>query len=319
MAWVAFVIVCVGWGTTYLAIRIGVHSFPPFLFAALRNGMAGVLLCSYFLAKGAKLPKGKELLHILVPGFAILFVGNGFLTWAEVYLESGVAALITSIFPFMVTLISFFMNKQDKLNSDMLVGLFLGLIGQVLIFYTGFEKIFTGENYLGVVILLLSLVGSAYGTVYQRKHSSRTNSFFVAGIHMFFASVLQLLMSLSLGEFKQEIVWSASMWYSLLYLVFIGSILTYSAYVYSIKRIHAPAFSLYAYANTVVAVLLGWLILDEEIGMLVFVAIAITFAGGMLVRRSMNSSEEKETFRTRARKVQTVTSAKIARIVRKRN
>jgi len=286
-AWLAFGVVSFFWGTTYLAIRIGVAHFPPLLFAGIRNLLAGLILCTVFLLKGAKLPSGKELKNILIIGFFILFLCNGTLTWSEVYIDSGLVAMICSLFPFLVAIFSLIMNKNEKLSLMLIAGLFLGLIGQTLIFGFNIDKILLGSNYIGIGILLFSQLTGAYGTVYQRKHHGNTNPFFAAGIQMLFAGILLCISATFKGELSQKLIFDGDVIWSLLYLVLAGSILTYSCYMYALKKIPATAFSLYAYINTLVAVLLGWFILNENRNPYVFIAIGITFMGGLVVRKSM--------------------------------
>src|SRR5436190_12140253 len=116
-AWLAFAAVSVFWGTTFFAIRIGVASFPPVLMAGFRHSAGGILICTYFLLKGTRLPSLKELKVFAVNGILMLTLGNGLVTWAELYVSSGLAALICALTPIWIVILNSFTGVREKITG----------------------------------------------------------------------------------------------------------------------------------------------------------------------------------------------------------
>ena len=125
-AYIAVGIICIVWGTTYLAIRVGTMEFPPFLFSGVRFIIAGLLICGFYLLKGAKWPDRKDFFHLLVSGLFLCMGGNLLLVIAERHVPSGMAALVNCAFPFWIVIISLVINKADKISMFAFAGLAIG-------------------------------------------------------------------------------------------------------------------------------------------------------------------------------------------------
>ncbi|MBZ0245165.1 MAG: EamA family transporter [Cyclobacteriaceae bacterium] len=285
LPYLALTVVCIAWGTTYLALRIGVLEFPPFLFSAIRQITAGILLVGGLLAFGkVKLPDKPELMIQAIGGFFMITLGNGLVGWAEVYVPSGLAAIICSIVPIWVILINLVIAKDEKPTFPIVMGLMVGLSGIILIFSDNLGGFAVPGYAWGIAFIILANLGWAAGSIWMKRKNQTTNPFLNAGLQMFFGGILLLPFSLAFDNLK-TIQWSNNVIYSLVYLILVGSIAAYASYSYAIKKLPITIVTLYAYINPIVAVLLGWLVLEETLNLKVGVAIGITLIGIYMVNR----------------------------------
>lgn len=284
-AWLAYAAVAIFWGTTFFAIRVGVETFPPFLLAGFRHSIGGVLICLYFYLKGYKLPPKKDLKVFAINGLLMLAFGNGLVTWAEQYVNSGLAALICSLTPIWIIAVNSISGQKEKINFIIVLGIILCLLGQFLLFKDN-VKDFADPNYaIGIVAILIANIAWAIGTVYSKNHKSDTHPLFGAGLQMICGGIILDLVGTVRGEWSILHPSSDAIW-ALVYLIIFGSIIAYGAYMYVLKKLPATIISTYAYVNTVVAVFLGWLWLDEPLNALVWMAVVFTIAGVYLVNKS---------------------------------
>jgi len=285
IAWIAFACVGFFWGTTYLAIRIGVQSFPPFLMAGTRHTIGGLLICSYFLLKGYPLPDFKTLRTFAINGFLMLAVANGLVTWAEISVSSGLAALVCSITPIWIVLINSTTIGREKIGIGVIMGFILCLAGQYIIFADNIKDFSNPRYTMGILALVIANIAWALGTIYSKNHRTNVNSLFGAGLQMLPAGILLDIYGVSLGELN-NINPSADAIWAIIYLIIFGSIISYSAYLYLLKKLPTTIVSTTTYVNTVVAVGLGWLVLDEKLNMHTAAAVLITIAGLYFVNNS---------------------------------
>lgn len=284
-AWLAFAAVAFFWGTTYSAIRVGVQSFPPTLMAGFRHSIGGILICSYFLLRGYKLPSAAAMKVFFINGFLMLVLGNGFVTWAEKYVSSGLAALICSLTPIWIVLINASTGKKEKISMQVITGLLICLAGQLLIFNDNLKD-FANPNYtLGIVFILIANFAWALGTIYAKNHQSDVHPLFGAGLQMVSGGIVLDLVGTFMGEWNDMHPQADAIW-SLAYLVVFGSIVAYGAYMYVLKKLPATIVSTYAYINTLVAIVLGWLWLDEKLNIIIGIAVLMTICGVYLVSRA---------------------------------
>jgi drug/metabolite transporter (DMT)-like permease len=291
-AWLAFAAVSFFWGTTYLGIRIGVQSFPPFLLAGFRNSISGIILCSWFLLRGYKMPSLKSMKVFAINGFLMLVLGNGLVTWAEIYVSSGLAALICSLTPIWIVMFNAMGRKKEKVSMQIVIGLAICLAGQLLIFNDNIRD-FANPNYtLGIVCILIANLAWAMGSIYSKNHKSDVNPLFGAGLQMVVGGLLLDMIGTYRGEWGQLHPTPDAIW-ALVYLIVAGSIIAYSAYMYVLQKLPATVISTYAYINTIVAVILGWFWLDEKLNMVLAIAVLMTIGGVWLINKSMNSTKTK--------------------------
>lgn len=281
----ALAAVCIIWGTTYLALRIAVLHFPPFLFTAIRQTTAGLLLLTFMFALGkAAFPSINHLWRQAIGGFFMISLGNGLVAWAEMHIPSGVAAIICSLMPVLVIVINVMIHREEKPNVPILIGVIVGLAGIVTMFsehLAGFSKT---EYIVGIAFTFTAVVAWAGGSIWIKKKNVDSNPFVNAGLQMFFGGFLLLPFSLAFDDLT-NITWSGEVAWSLLYLIVFGSLIAYASYAYALRKLPMTIVSLYAYINPLVAVVLGWLVLDETLNARIWLAIFLTITGIYIVNK----------------------------------
>ena len=287
LAYTALAVICVLWGTTFLGIRIGVMDIPPFLFAALRLGIAGVLLTGIALVFAkAQLPPKKVIITQAIGGFLMFTLGNGLIGVAELFVSSGITAIICSMIPIWVTLIALGGTEEERPTLPVFLGLAIGLSGIVLMFGDSVNE-FSNSNYVwSIVLIFVANMGWSFGTVWIKKKNAntQTNMFVNAGLQMFFGGMFLFIGSFVFDDYS-TLNWTASSLWSLAYLIVFGSIIAFACFSYALKKLPVTIVSLYAYINPIVAVLLGSLILGETFNLRIAVAMLVTVAGIYIVNK----------------------------------
>lgn len=282
---IALLIVCIFWGTTYLALRIGVETFPAFLFSAIRQVSAGVLLLTLlFIFKKTEKVNLSDIIKQVIPGILLITLGNGIVGWAELYIPSGLAALIISVMPIFLVIINVISGKEQKqFNLKIILGFVLGCTGIVLIFKDNLADLAKPEYLWGVLAVFGASVFWALGSVYMKHTTFNTNPYTNATIQFISGGLGLLLFSLIFDDYSQlSAVTSDSLW-ALLYLILIGSLLSYLSYLYAIKHLPIVMVSTYAYVNPIIAILLGVIILNEKITWITILALVTTLYGVYLI------------------------------------
>jgi drug/metabolite transporter (DMT)-like permease len=283
--YIALAAICLIWGTTYLALRIAVLHFQPLLFVTIRQVVAGTLLTGFMLLVAkAKLPSWDHIKRQAIAGFFMISMGNGLVAWAEVYIPSGIAAIICSLMPVMVILINLTVNKDEKPTIPIVMGVIMGLAGIIMIFSENINEFGNPDYIISIVLVFLGVISWAGGSIWLKKSSSDQNPFVNAGLQMFFGGVWLLPFSLVFDDLT-TITWSSEAVYAMIYLILIGSIVAYACYSYILKKLPMTIVSLYAYVNPLVAVLLGWIVLDEKLNANIGIAFLLTVAGIYIVNR----------------------------------
>lgn len=284
-AYLALAAVCIIWGTTYLALRIGVTQFPPFLFSMVRFLAAGPILVIFMLTLGkATWPDRTSVFHQAVSGFFMTTLGIAVVGYAEVYISSGIAAIICSMMPVWTIFINLLVTKDERPNWLIALGLLTGLAGILLIFGEHLTEFSDNHYQVGIFLTFAANLCWAIGSIYIKKKNQHSNPFLNAGLQMLFGGLFLIPMSLVLDDYS-AIRWSDEVVYSLIYMILVGSVAAYACYSYAIKLLPMTIVSLYAYINPIVAVILGWLILDEKLNMRMGIAILIVITGIYLVNR----------------------------------
>lgn len=285
LPYLALAAVCIIWGTTYLALRIAVLHFPPFLFTAIRQTTAGLLLLGFMFALGkASLPSADHILRQAIGGFFMISMGNGLVAWGEMHIPSGVAAIICSLMPVLVILMNMMVHRDERPTLPILAGVILGLVGIVIMFGEHLSDFSKTEYIIGILFTFAAAVAWAGGSIWIKKKHTESNPFINAGMQMFFGGFLLLPFSLAFDDLSR-VTWSDEVTYSFLYLIVVGSLIAYASYAYALRKLPMTIVSLYAYINPVVAVILGWLVLDETLNMKIWIAILLIIAGIYIVNK----------------------------------
>jgi len=282
-AYAAWIAICIIWGTTYLAIRIGVGHLPPMLFAGLRWLIAGSALLIYFKIKKQKLPRGKDLLNLAIVGLALIGFGNGLVVTAEKFVPSGITALFLTTLPFWMVGGEAISGLGKKLNSKTIIGLLFGLSGAILIFSHDIKNIFNSSYIIGMLCLTGSVICWSFGSIYSKYKKVEVPLFVGSAVQMFIAGIAQTSLGLILGE-AAKFHFNYESFLAFSYLLIMGSLIGYGSYIYAIAHLPLSLVSTYAYINPIIALFLGWLILDEKITITIGVAAVIIFLGVIIVR-----------------------------------
>jgi len=277
------------WGTTYLAIRIGVKDLPPVLFTGFRWLAAGPILFFILLLKKYSLPKKSDFKHLAIIGLLLLGGGNGFVVFAEQWVPSGLTALLITTVPFWVVGLESFYPVRKKVDRKIILGLILGLIGVLLIFGGDLTKIFDPSYLIGVVGLMLAVFLWSLGTLYSKHKKVSVHPLMGAAIQMIIAGIVITLFGLIIGE-GNAFHFSHESFLAYLYLVVFGSLVGYGSYIYAISHLPLSLVSTYAYVNPIIALFLGWLILDEPTNIWIVVASVVILVGVTLIKKGSENS-----------------------------
>lgn len=287
--YLALVAVCFFWGTTYLAIRMALESFPPLVLVAARFLTSGSLLLLFAVARGLHIPRGRELVSNVFTGLLLLGIGNSCLVFAEVWIPSGMAGLITTISPFWLVGVEALLPGGERLRAATIGGMVVGLLGASLLFTNDVTGHAIDRSLLnGFLLLQVGMAAWSFGSIYQRRQSGKAHSVIAGGVQQLAAGLILLPFAALVPE--HEIHWSAWGIAALLYLVFFGSIVGYSSYVYVMDRLPVAVVSIYSYINAIVAVALGWLFYREPFGIKEAIAMVVIFAAVAVVKRFSGAS-----------------------------
>jgi drug/metabolite transporter (DMT)-like permease len=280
----AFAAVCVLWGSTYIAIRIGVSDFPPFLFAGTRFLTAGLLVLLFSKAKGYLFPvHGIEYIQLAVVGILLLVGGTGLVVFVSRWVHSGMSALLISTIPLFMALLEVLVYKKSTLSLKGWVGLLTGFAGVVFLVISNNG---TGAiDVLGASLLLLAALSWAVGSIYSKSFQPTGSTFSHIGLHMLSAGIVFFIMGIALGEASRMHLTIKGVG-ATLYLVVFGSIVAYSCYIYVLQKWPASKAGTYAYVNPVVAIMLGALILKESISFSVVLSSIVILGSVYVVQTS---------------------------------
>ncbi|MGZ5444956.1 MAG: EamA family transporter [Thermoanaerobaculia bacterium] len=304
-AYGAFAIVCVVWGTTYLFIRIALETIPPLLLTGSRFTVAGLIMLLIARLRGERLPRDfRTLANLAFVGFLLVGIGNLAVVWAEQWVPSGLAALLVATAPFWMVIIEAFRTGGERLDLRGGIGMVIGFVGVVTLVTPGggMAGAWSVAFLLGALAIQIGGAAWQYGSAHAKYKLQHVPLLSSAALQMFFGGAIVSIAGLSLGE-ASRFVLTPRTFGALVYLTIFGSIVAYSAYVFALAHMRTTHTSLYAYVNPVVAVFLGWLILDEPLSWVSVAAMVVILAGVALVQtagRQKPVAEPVETVRRAA-------------------
>lgn len=302
-AYWALAFICVVWSTTYLVLRIGVTHFPPFLFTGLRQTTAGILLAGFMLLfKRERLGSWSNIGRQALAGTLMICFGNGFVGWAEMYVPSGIAALLCSLMPVWVIIINLAVHRDETVNWMTGIGAMLGVVGMVLVFRDNLADLRNPSYATGIILILAAVIAWSWGSIFIKKQPRESHPILNAGLQMFFGGVGAFVLSLIFDR-KEQIQWSSEGIYALVYLIFVGSIAAFAAFSYALSKLPTPVVSLYAYINPLLALLLGWLVLGEQLNAVIGIAFVFTAAGIYFVNRGYQQKPITWKFRAMIKRI----------------
>jgi drug/metabolite transporter (DMT)-like permease len=293
----AYALVCVVWGSTYLFIKLGVEVLPPYLLGGVRFSIAGVVLVVACLVTGRRLPGDwRTFRRAALVGILLLVIANGLLNASERELSSGLAALLVATFPIWTTLIAQFGHGAERLGAAGWIGLAVSLAGVAILvkpFESGVES-----SWAGVALALTASFMWALGTVYARRRLTGMDPVGASAVETIVAGPLMLGVYLLL-ERGDPVAWGGQAWLAIGYLAVMGSLVGFTAFVFITAHMTSSKVGTYAYVNPVVAVLLGWAVLSEPVtarlalgGVTILVGLLLVYAARVRVRPAGEVPEE---------------------------
>jgi drug/metabolite transporter (DMT)-like permease len=265
----AFAIIYFVWGSTFLAIRVGVHEVPPLLFAAMRFLVAGLVLFCWMIAKGERSPTRRQWMSVVLLAFLIFVVDYGLLFWAEQRVPSGIAAVMMATIPVFIALSEILFLRTQRLTVRLTFALLIGIGGVAVLTSHALNLGDAPLDRVGAVALIIGSLSWSIASVLTRKLSLPSSKVMSSGAQMLAGGVLLAFTAAAFGEFRNfhPSAVSRGAWFSLLYLIVAGSIIGFTAYVWLIHHESPTKVGTYAYVNPVVAVLVGYLLGGEAIGL----------------------------------------------------
>lgn len=281
---IAFLCVYLIWGSTYLGIRYAIETIPPFLMGGVRFVIAGTILMTFSRARGLAWPNRKEWRIAAVVGTLLLLGGNGGVVWAEVTVPSALTALIAAAVPIVTVALDWLRPGGTRPGKATMIGLVTGFAGVALLI-NPFTNDAARVDPFGAALLLISCVSWAAGSLYGRYKPGAAQGLMGAGANMLTGGAGMLAVGLLKGEtagFSIAAISSTS-WVALLYLIFIGAIVGFSAYFYLMHHTTPAKSTTNAYVNPIVAIILGSVIAHEPITPRIMLAAAIIIAGVVMI------------------------------------
>ena len=288
----AFAAIYLIWGSTYLGIRIAIESMPPFLMASARFIIAGSIILALLKVRGAPWPTKHQWAVNAVIGTLLLLGGNGLVVWAELKIPSGITALLVGIGPLFIVLTEWAWPGGTRPTVITMAALLLGFAGVTWLAAPWESSASGGLDISGVIAVLGACVCWAIGSIYSRHARHGASPFLASSLQMLGGGATLGVTALLHGDFHQfdPATITPRAWGAFAYLISIGSLVGFSTFVWLMKHSVPARVATYAYVNPVVAVMLGWLILDEPITSRTIVASAIIIAAVVIITTEKSRS-----------------------------
>jgi drug/metabolite transporter (DMT)-like permease len=275
--WASFIIASTVWGSTWIAIRLGLESVPPLLAISARFALASAILGLIVWIRRLPIPRTRDARIVyLSMGFLTFAIPFALVYWGQQFIPSALGSIIFAAFPFWVALFSHWMTR-DRLDAYKVAGIVLGFFG-VLIVFQADVALGSREGLLGMLAIAVSVVIQAFSLVQVKKHGEEVDPMVLNFVGMLIGMASLLLLSLVL-ESGRPVRWTAQAVFSVAYLALVGSILAFVAYYWLLKRVHVVYLSMTSFINPIVAVLLGALVLGERLAPSVFLGALLVLAG----------------------------------------
>ena len=281
----AFAIVYLVWGSTYLAIRIGVQEVPPFLLAAMRFLIAGLVLYGWMIARGEPPPSGRQWASASLLAILIFVLDYGLVFWAEQRVPSGITAAMMATIPLFMALSEIIFLRTQRLTVRLALALLIGIGGVAVLMNHSLNLGGAPIDRAGAVSLIIAAMSWSVAAALMRKLPLPPSKVMSSGMQMLAGGVLLALAAATLGEFRNFSPWTISRgaWFSLLYLIVAGSIIAFTAYVWLIHHESPTKVGTYAYVNPVVAVLIGYFLGGEPIGLRTIVGTVFVLVSVLMI------------------------------------
>jgi len=283
--WLAFAIIYFVWGSTFLAIRVGVREVPPFLLAAMRFLVAGLVLYGWMIARGERSPGGRQWMSAFLLAILIFVLDYGLLFWAEQRVPSGIAAVMMATIPVFMAMSEIIFLRTQRLTVRLALALLIGIGGVAVLMIHSLHLGGAPIDRAGAMALIIAAMSWSVSSALTRKLPLPPSQVMSSGAQMLAGGVLLGLTSAALGEFRIFRPWTVSRgaWLALLYLIVAGSIIAFTAYVWLIHHESPTKVGTYAYVNPVVAVLIGYFLGGETLGLRTILGTLLVLIGVVVI------------------------------------
>ena len=292
--YLALCITSIVWGTTWVASKIGVAELPALQMAYIRQFFGGIIFVIFFmLYKKLSFPTWQQFGWLLIMALLMFVMANGLSTWSLKYIPTGLSSLIGALYPLSVVIIEMVFFKSRNMTILTFAGLLLGITGIGIVFY---ENAFhhQPQGFLfGVTLSVIAMLSWSVGTLIIARNKIKINPYYATGWQMLISSLVLLVVAETTQPtiaFKNI---SITGWEAIAYLVLAGSILSFVAFIYSMKKLPPAISSLYAYINPLVAMITAGIVLHEKLTINILWGAIVTLAGVFLVNYSIKRSGEK--------------------------
>ena len=284
-ALLAFVTICLVWGSTFLAIRIGVREVPPFLLAALRFLIAGLVLYGWMILRGERSPGGRQWTSAFLLAILIFVMDYGLLFWAEQRVPSGIAAVMMATIPLFTALSEIIFLGTQRLTPRLVLALLIGIGGVAVLMSHSLNLGTAPIDTTGALVLIVASISWSLASVLTRKLTLPSSKVMSSGIQMLVGGILLALSAAARGEFHNFHPWTASpgAWLALAYLTVVGSIIAFTVYLWLLHHESPTRVGTYAYVNPVVAVLIGYFLGGEALGLRTILGTALVLISVVVI------------------------------------
>ncbi|WP_298238237.1 EamA family transporter [uncultured Algibacter sp.] len=276
---ISFFAIYVIWGSTYLLNKIAVTELAPFFLASIRFLTSGILIFIIAKTMGVSLKLTRpQFINVIITAFLFLVYGNGVFVWALRYVDSGFGALEASTQPLFVLILMWLIDGK-KIQLQSFIGILLGIIGMYVL-VSQKDLVANEGSLLGMFMILTCVLSWSYGSVFVSKANLPANYFVSTGYQMIAAGVMLAISSLAFNEtWVSPFNWSEPVVWSMLFLIIFGSIAAFTAFNYLLKVVSTEKVATSAYVNPVIALILGWYVLDEVLTLQSIIAAVILLTG----------------------------------------
>ncbi len=282
-----YVLLCLVWGTTWVAIKASLESLNPFMSAATRFFLASAVIFTIMKFKQIKLQTDKLSVKLyFLMGFFSFIIPFGLVYWAQQYVPSGLSAVLFAVYPFFVAIFSYFRIPEEKIGVVKIIGILLGFTGIIIIFSDSFGEVIS-DYIFGMFAIVISGAMQANIAVTLKKSGGHLNSLSMNLVPMLLAGIFIMLISLSIEELSRNII-DLNAVVSVSYLAIFGSVITFTSFYWLLKRVNVVILSLIAFITPVVALIAGWIFYNEQLNQHHFIGSATVLAGLLLANAEVH-------------------------------
>ena len=291
-AYLALTAICIIWGTTFLAMKVGARAYPSILLVALRQSLAGCILWTIGRWKKFPHPSKKDFFHIAIVSFLIVFFPAILMPLQLKNLPSGLMSLINATVPMFALIINLIFRKGKDVTMLAALGILLGFSGMFFLYKDNVHEFINHDYFWGFILALIGAASSAGGLIYSAKMSTKIHPIYFAGYQYILAAIALYFVSFSFEEIHSIDVYSKST-IALIYASILGSVIGLPAYLYALSKLPSTLVSVYAYINPIIALTIGAIILNEKLDQNIFIAGGCIIAGVYIINNNSKIQKNK--------------------------